>query len=187
MPPHHLAPDVDERMNVKWLSVFTSVAIAGCSSEAKAPPRAASAPLAEVAPAPPPAPAPVVKPAAALEVSKDIQSACALPGSQATFGYNSAKVRAQDQLFLKQLTQCLTRGPLAQKKLRLVGHADPRGSSAYNFALGRERADSIKTALVTLGLPGPQAQTESRGKLDATGTDESGWARDRRVVASLLE
>jgi len=176
-------------MNVKWLSVFTALAVAGCSSEAKAPPRAAAAPIAEVASAPAPAaPAPAPTPKqAALQVSRDIQSACALPGAEATFGYNSAKVRAADQRFLQQLTQCLTRGPLAQKKLRLVGHADPRGSSAYNFALGRERADSIKTALVTLGLPGPQAQTESRGKLDATGTDESGWARDRRVVASLLE
>ena len=177
-------------MNVKWLSVMTTLALAGCSSEAKAPPRAAAAAAADIAAASAPAPpaaAPAPKQVAALEVSKDIQGACALPGSQAMFGYNSAKVRAADQRFLEQLTRCLTQGPLARKTLRLVGHADPRGSAAYNFALGRERADSVKTALVKLGLPGPQAKTESRGKLDATGTDESSWARDRRVVASLVE
>jgi len=176
-------------MNVKWLSLFTGLAIAGCSSEAKAPPRAAAAPIAHQAPAPAPAPAPLPapKPATALQVSEDIQSACALPASRAHFGYNSARVRAQDERFLEQLTQCFTRGPLAQKKLRLVGHADPRGSAEYNFALGRERAASVKTAMSRLGMPQQQVSTESRGKLDAIGTEETSWARDRRVVASLVQ
>jgi peptidoglycan-associated lipoprotein len=96
-------------------------------------------------------------------------------------------VRPQDQTFLKQLTECFTRGPLAKRRLLLVGHADPRGSAQFNIALGRDRAESVKMAMLQLGLSKQHVTTDSRGKLDATGTNEMGWARDRRVEASLVE
>jgi hypothetical protein len=32
-----------------------------------------------------------------------------------------------------------------------------------------------------MGLPDGQATTTSRGEMDATGADESSWAKDRRV------
>ena len=34
-------------------------------------------------------------------------------------------------------------GPLAGRSMHLVGHADPRGPSEYNMALGQRRADSV--------------------------------------------
>jgi outer membrane protein OmpA-like peptidoglycan-associated protein len=39
----------------------------------------------------------------------------------------------------------------------------------------------VKTFLVGLGLPFDKITASSRGKLDATGTGEAGWANDRRV------
>jgi peptidoglycan-associated lipoprotein len=120
-------------------------------------------------------------------VSENIRSACALPEAQAHFAYNSSRVQSQDQQFLTQLSTCFTRGPLAKRRIHLVGHADPRGSETYNLALGRERADSVKVAMLMLGLSGDQVSTESRGEREARGTDEAGWARDRRVEASLRE
>jgi peptidoglycan-associated lipoprotein len=120
-------------------------------------------------------------------VSESIRSACSLPEPRTHFAYNSSKVRPQDQTFLKTLTECFTHGPLAKRRLRLVGHADPRGSDQFNFALGRSRAESVKVAMLQLGLSAQQVATESRGKLDATGTNEAGWTRDRRVEASLVD
>ena len=65
--------------------------------------------------------------------------------------------------------------------MQLVGHADPRGDDNYNLALGGKRADSVKHVIVSRGMPATKVLTSSRGEMDATGNDESTWAKDRRV------
>jgi peptidoglycan-associated lipoprotein len=69
--------------------------------------------------------------------------------------------------------------------MRLVGHADPRGDEEYNMTLGNRRADNVKTAIVDAGLAASQVATTSRGEMDATGTDEASWEKDRRVDVLL--
>jgi peptidoglycan-associated lipoprotein len=69
--------------------------------------------------------------------------------------------------------------------MRLVGHADPRGSSDYNMVLGGSRADTVKTFLTMKGMPGGRIATTSRGEMDASGTDDASWAKDRRVDVLL--
>jgi peptidoglycan-associated lipoprotein len=49
------------------------------------------------------------------------------------------------------------------------------------MALGERRAGSASRYLTALGVDGGKLAETSRGKLDATGSDEHGWARDRRV------
>jgi peptidoglycan-associated lipoprotein len=41
--------------------------------------------------------------------------------------------------------------------------------------------------LTTQGLANKQAETTSRGELDATGTDDTGWSEDRRVDVILAD
>ena len=77
--------------------------------------------------------------------------------------------------------RCFTSGPLKGRILKVVGHADPRGETEYNFVLGNSRADAVGGFLRSKGMDNAKVATTSRGELDATGTDESGWARDRRV------
>ena len=69
--------------------------------------------------------------------------------------------------------------------MRLVGHADPRGDEEYNMVLGGRRADNVKSAIVQAGLHSSKIATTSRGEMDATGTDEAGWEKDRRVDVML--
>ena len=69
--------------------------------------------------------------------------------------------------------------------MRLVGHADPRGDEEYNMVLGGRRADNVKAAIAGAGLDSAKMATTSRGEMDATGTDEAGWERDRRVDIML--
>jgi peptidoglycan-associated lipoprotein len=69
--------------------------------------------------------------------------------------------------------------------MRLVGHADPRGDEEYNRVLGQRRADSVKGAIATAGLDSAKMETTSRGEDDASGTDDNGWAKDRRVDVML--
>jgi peptidoglycan-associated lipoprotein len=71
--------------------------------------------------------------------------------------------------------------------MQLTGHANPRGSEQFTFALGRRRAQGVKLAMLSLGLPARQIETVSRGKLDATGENEAEWARDQRVEATLVQ
>ena len=86
---------------------------------------------------------------------------------------------------LEQLATCMTTGPLKGKNVRLIGRADPRGTEQYNLALGSRRASSVNDYLQHLGVAPAQLSQTTRGALDATGTDEGGWANDRRVDLDL--
>ncbi len=120
-----------------------------------------------------------------LNISDEIRKACGLTDAEAYFAFDSAHVRPQDQKVLKKLSDCFSTGPLKGREMRLVGHADPRGSADYNLALGGKRADNVKSVIATQGMAEKKIATTSRGAMDATGTDESTWAKDRRVDVTL--
>ena len=48
--------------------------------------------------------------------------------------------------------------------LHIDGHTDAQGPDAYNQALGLKRAESVKTYLVSLGIPEDRIQVQSFGK-----------------------
>jgi len=55
------------------------------------------------------------------------------------------------------------------------------------MALGGRRADNVKSVMVSLGLSSGNVVTSSRGKMDATGTDEASWAKDRKVDVNMAK
>jgi peptidoglycan-associated lipoprotein len=63
----------------------------------------------------------------------------------------------------------------------LVGRADSRGTTEYNMALADRRAQSVRDYLKRTGIAATRLSVVPRGALDATGTNETGWAKDRRV------
>ena len=160
--------------------------LAACSSDPPPPAKTAAAP-------PSPAAAPPVQPEkpgdvptrSNIAISEDIKKACGLSDADAHFAYDSANVRPQDQAILQKLAACFTSGPLKGRTMRLIGHADPRGDEEYNMVLAGRRADNVKGAIAGAGLDSSKMATTSRGELDATGTDEPGWERDRRVDIML--
>jgi peptidoglycan-associated lipoprotein len=66
-------------------------------------------------------------------------------------------------------------------RLTLVGHCDSRGTTEYNMALGERRARMVSKVVKTLGMESSRLRVISKGKEEATGTDEASWGRDRRV------
>ena len=68
-------------------------------------------------------------------------------------------------------------------KIAVQGNCDDRGSREYNLALGQRRADSVKRAMVLLGVGEKQIETVSFGaeKPVAFGQDEESWAKNRRA------
>jgi peptidoglycan-associated lipoprotein len=67
--------------------------------------------------------------------------------------------------------------------ITIEGHADERGTSEYNLALGERRALAAKNYLLTLGIPGERLRTVSYGKEFPfnPGHDEAAWAENRRA------
>lgn len=170
------------------LLLSSTVAI-GCGSEPKKPPAAPSGGTEQPAAAPSAADnnkKPGDNPKESqINISDAIRKACGISDEDAFFAFNSANVRPQDQRVLAELSKCFTSGPLAGKQMRLVGHADPRGEPEYNMVLGGRRADNVKQYLVKAGMKSGQIDTSSRGEMDATGTDEASWAKDRKVDVML--
>lgn len=124
-----------------------------------------------------------------LAVSEDILRACQVNldaiDKAPKFGFDQHVLQAADLTVLNQIGDCFVTGPLKDASIRLVGRADPRGSVAYNQALGMRRADAVATYLQRLGLESSRIEKTSRGKLDARGRDETTWAIDRRVDVLL--
>jgi peptidoglycan-associated lipoprotein len=132
-----------------------------------------------------PATVPNTPTASNISISEEILRACNIPDRNAYFGFDSSQLTAFDHGPLDQLATCFTSGPMAGRKLDLVGHADPRGTPEYNMTLAQSRADAVSTYLIGRGLSRANVTTTSRGSMDATGRDETGWAHDRRVDVLL--
>jgi len=122
-----------------------------------------------------------------INISDEIRKACGITDADAYFDFDSANVQSGAREVLTKLAKCFTDGPLKGRKMNLVGHADPRGEEEYNMVLGGRRADNVKHFLVSVSLPDAQAATTSRGEMDATGSDDAGWAKDRRVDVVLAQ
>jgi peptidoglycan-associated lipoprotein len=101
------------------------------------------------------------------------------------FDFDHFELTTDDRDVLGQIATCVTTGPLAGKKLALIGRADPRGTAEYNMGLGDRRANQVGSYLERLGVKAQQVASTTRGAIDATGTDESGWRTDRRVDVQL--
>jgi len=69
------------------------------------------------------------------------------------------------------------------QRVILAGHADERGSSEYNIALGEQRAKSVERMMRTQGVTAGQLEIVSYGeeKPSVSGHDESAWQMNRRV------
>ena len=161
---------------------------AGCSKkpEPKVPTAASSATAAAPAPTTPAAAAarprnPASQMETGVHIDDAILTACGISAPSAYFAFDSSNLKPEGTEPLEAVARCFATGPLKGRGLKLVGHADPRGESEYNFTLGQARADSVGQFLAGKGLDKGRIASTSRGELDATGTDEGGWSRDRRV------
>jgi peptidoglycan-associated lipoprotein len=120
---------------------------------------------------------------AGLEIDPRIREQCGFEA--AYFEFDSALLHREISHPLDQLAECFGTGPLAGKSLKLVGHADPRGETEYNYGLGQRRAGSVAAYLERKGLAGERISAVSRGEVDARGNEERGWSKDRRVEVLL--
>jgi outer membrane protein OmpA-like peptidoglycan-associated protein len=111
----------------------------------------------------------------------EIQTACV--GLDPKFAYNSQGVEGTDNKSLHVLSDCMKTGPLAGKTIKLVGHADVRGTDPYNDRLGKRRAEAVKMYLMKTGIASERLITDTVGKMGSSPPPED-W--DRRVDFELV-
>lgn len=136
-------------------------------------PAPAPAPVAE-APAPAPAPAPVV------EVDPLNDPSSILAKRSVYFPFDVSAIQAADKPVVEAHAKYLSDHP--DRKVRVEGNCDERGSKEYNLGLGQRRADSVKQMLMLGGAKASQIETVSYGEEKPVCTEhkESCWMQNRR-------
>lgn len=102
------------------------------------------------------------------------------------FDLDSAKLGENSMAALAANATILQRHP--RIKIQIEGHADERGTSDYNLALGDRRARSVKTYLGEMGIQASRIEIVSYGEEvpEAVGNDETAWSANRRCEFRIL-
>ena len=101
------------------------------------------------------------------------------------FDYDSYDVRPDAQTTISADANFLNQHP--ELKVVIGGYCDERGSTEYNLALGENRANAAKQALVSAGISPDRLRTVSYGKEKQFCTDhtEACWQQNRRAQFTL--
>ena len=124
----------------------------------------------------PPAPAPAPPPPAAPAVPET---------ASVYFDFDAAAMQQADLAVIEGFGRYLAAVPAATA--RVEGHADERGSSEYNLALGQRRAQAVVDALKVLGVAERRIEAVSYGeeRPRAAGSNERAWAQNRRADVAV--
>ena len=97
------------------------------------------------------------------------------------FDYNSAEIEGQNADRIERIAQTLQAEPDSQ--VLIEGHADERGSTEFNLALGEKRAMTTKKNLTRYGIPAKRINIISYGeeRPAVAGANEAAWANNRRA------
>jgi peptidoglycan-associated lipoprotein len=97
------------------------------------------------------------------------------------FGFDEATLAPEARKQLDADFECLQKSTF--RRALIAGHADERGTTEYNLALGERRAGTVRKYLVGLGAEVQRLKAISYGKERPAdpGHDEAAWARNRRV------
>jgi peptidoglycan-associated lipoprotein len=101
------------------------------------------------------------------------------------FDYDSYELRPDASTAVSQAASYLNSHPAI--KVIIGGYCDDRGSAEYNLALGENRANSARAALVSAGVTANRLRVISYGKEKQFCTEEteSCWQQNRRAQFSL--
>ena len=98
------------------------------------------------------------------------------------FDYDKYSVeKSEDKSIIKKYSSYMKK--YKNSKIRIEGHADERGSRAYNLALGEKRAENIKEIMLINGVSKSSIEVVSYGEENQAvlGTNEDTHSLNRRV------
>ncbi|MGE0161150.1 MAG: peptidoglycan-associated lipoprotein Pal [Gemmatimonadales bacterium] len=170
------------RVPMKSAIVTAIVAIAACGGDPPPPPAPTPPPAQAAAPAPrPPAPTNNNAADAARQREAALAQMRATLAEMVFFDYDRSDIRADSRAVLDRKARVLRDEPTV--RIRIEGHADERGSTEYNLALGSRRAEAVRGYLTGLGIQAARIEIVSFGEgrpLERM-SNESSWSRNRRA------
>lgn len=106
-------------------------------------------------------------------------------GDRVFFALNSSNLTAEAKATLDKQAEWLKK--YNNKLFTIEGHADERGNSEFNLALGERRAENVRKHMVKAGIDKSRISTVSFGKErpDVVGHDEAAWSKNRRAVSVI--
>lgn len=137
-------------------------------------------------PPPPPPPAPVPPPPAA-PTEEEIFARMSLmelneqkPLDDVFFEYDKSDLTDTARASLQKDATWMKRW--TSTRVTIEGHADSRGTSEYNLALGERRASAARDYLVSLGIEATRLSTVSKGEEQpfCREENEACWHQNRR-------
>ena len=134
---------------------------------------AAPEPIVEPPPPPPPPEAPKQIPAPVVQMVQNFQ--------KVYFEFDSASLEAESRAALDANGEIMRAN--TDIKVEIQGHADERGSTDYNLALGQRRASAVYRYLTTgAGVSSSRLKQISYGEEQplAGGSTEAAWTKNRR-------
>jgi peptidoglycan-associated lipoprotein len=170
--------------------VVIAIGAASCAKKApEAPAPPPPPPAAPAAPPAPPAPPPPAPPPAAPRAlsEEEIFAGKSLdqlnqerPLGDVYFDLDESTIREDARGPLQKNAEWMKRW--SSTRVTVEGHADERGSSEYNLALGERRASSVREYLVSLGIGADRISIVTKGKESpfCTESNESCWQQNRR-------
>lgn len=101
------------------------------------------------------------------------------------FQVGKADLNPQGQKVVATLATFLKNNP--DRNVALIGYTDSTGSAKLNAKLSDERANTVKTALVSQGVPGERIAASGRGPSNPVASNDTAQGRqqNRRVVVDV--
>lgn len=102
------------------------------------------------------------------------------------FDFGKATIRKNSEAILDEAVKVLQAHPSI--RVMISGHTDNVGSAERNLELSQQRADSVRTYLVSHGIEGSRVQAEGMGfnQPIATNDTREGRQRNRRIEFTIL-
>jgi peptidoglycan-associated lipoprotein len=97
------------------------------------------------------------------------------------FDFDSYAVKSEYQATLQAHANYLKANK--DRKIKIEGNTDERGTTEYNLALGQRRSEAVRKSLSLLGVSDSQMEAVSFGKEKpkAEGSNEAAWQENRRA------
>lgn len=97
------------------------------------------------------------------------------------FDYDESEIRSDSEAKLRAKVEILRANP--SLRVRIEGHADERGSTEYNLALGTRRAEAVRQFFTSFGIDASRFAITSYGeeRPAAEGSSEDAWSQNRRA------
>jgi len=165
-----------QSIRILLISLLSAVVLAGCTKKVKeeVPEPVAPPTVTETAPTPPPVTSDVFGPG-------DLDTHQCLQQRVVYFDFDQDAVKSEFSDIVGCHAKYLRDRPSA--RITLQGHADERGSRAYNLGLGERRGNAVNAALQGNGGAAEQLSVVSYGEERpvCTESEESCWQQNRRV------